>query len=156
MLNSSAQGCARERESERLTARVIIETSLALAGVALVVCAVLARQSWLDRHFLPSWFMPHRWYVTIESSVRAVLAATGLCLAFVVRARIARLITSHWDRIVLSALAALLALASSEMVLRRVHVHAAEWLAPNEEPRRRIDPRLGWTFVPSRIGRSTI
>jgi hypothetical protein len=147
MLNSSSQ---------RPTARGIVEGALASAGVALVVCAVLARQPWLDRHFLPSWFVPHRWYVAIESSVRVALAATGLCLAFVVRARIARLMTSHWDRIVLSVLAAILALASSEMVLRRAHLRAAEWLAPNEEPQRRIDARLGWTFVPSRVGQSTI
>src|SRR5438105_8768956 len=110
--------------SERLTGRAIVEWALASAGITLMVGALLARQPWLDRHFLPSWFVPHRWYVAIESSVRVVLAATGLCLALVVRARIARLVTSHGDRIALSAVAVVLALASGETVLRRVHLRA--------------------------------
>ena len=27
---------------------------------------------------------------------------------------------------------------------------------PDEEPRRRPDPRLGWTFVPARTGHNTV
>ena len=41
-------------------------------------------------------------------------------------------------------------------MLRRVHLRAAEWLVPDEEPRRRPDPRLGWTFVPARTGHNTV
>ena len=53
-------------------------------------------------------------------------------------------------------IAAVLALGASELVLRRVHLRAAEWLRPEEEPRRRRDPRLGWTFVPGHTGHDTI
>ena len=48
------------------------------------------------------------------------------------------------------------ALGAGELVLRRVHLHAAEWLVPDEEPRRQTDPQLGWTLVPARTGRDTI
>lgn len=146
----------RERWSERVTARAIIEMAVASIGIALVACAILANQRWLDRHFLPSWFLPHRWYVLIESSVRVAMAAAGVSLALIVRARIARLIASAPAHVALSAIAAILALGASELVLRRVHLRAAEWLAPDEEPLRRHDARLGWTFVPARTGRNTV
>jgi hypothetical protein len=146
----------RQRRSEQAAARVMIEIAVASIGTALLVCAMLANQRWLDRHFLPSWFLPHDWYVLIESSVRVVIAAVGVSLAFFVRPRIGRLIASAPARVVFSAIAAVLALGASELVLRRVHLRAAEWLAPDEEPRRRPDPRLGWTFVPARTGHSTI
>src|SRR5437667_5849579 len=114
MVNSPAQRHARERRPERRTTPGIVESALVSAGVAFVVCAALARQPWLDRHFLPSWFVPHRWYVTIESSVRVLMAAAGLWLALAMRGRIARLIATAWQGIVFSALAAVLALAASE------------------------------------------
>jgi len=95
-----------------------------------VVSAVLANQQWLDRHFLPSWFLPHRWYVLIESSVRAVIVVVGLLLAFPGRARVGRLVASAGVPILFSALAAGLAFGAGELVLRRVHLRAAEWLAP--------------------------
>jgi hypothetical protein len=122
----------------------------------LVACAVLANQRWLDRHFLPSWFLPHRWYELIESSIRLVMAIAGALLALLMRRRVGRLIASMPAHVTGSMLAAVLALGASELVLRRVHLPAAEWLAREEEPRRRADPRLGWTFVPSRSGHSTV
>jgi hypothetical protein len=133
-----------------------IEIAVASVGIALLMCAVLANQRWLDRHFLPSWFVPHRWYVLIESSVRVAIAAAGVSLALVVRTRVGHFIASAAAPIVLSALAAVLALGAGELVLRRVHLRATEWLAPDQEPRRRIDSRLGWTFVPGRTGHNTV
>jgi hypothetical protein len=146
----------RVRRSERSVAGAIAEIAIASIGAALVVCAILANQRWLDRHFLPSWFLPHRWYVLIESSVRAVMATVGVSLALFARARVGRLSASALARIVLSAFAAVLAFGASELVLRRVHLRAAEWLVSDEEPRRRPDVRLGWTFVPARTGHNTI
>jgi hypothetical protein len=52
-------------------------------------------------------------------------------------------------------IAVVLALGASEAALRYVHLRPAGWLLPEEEPRRRPDPRLGWTFVPARAGRVT-
>ena len=139
-----------------MAARVMIEIAVASLGIALTVCAILANQRWLDKHFLPSWFMPHRWYVLIESSVRVVMAGVGLSFAFVVRSQIGRVIASGPSRIAYSAMAVVLALGASELVLRRVHMPAAEWLVRNQEPLRRRDLRLGWTFVPGRTGHDTV
>ena len=49
-----------------------------------------------------------------------------------------------------------MALGASELALRHVHLRPAEWLGRDQEPRRQPDPRLGWTFVPSRSGQSAI
>jgi hypothetical protein len=145
-----------EHRPERPVASVTIEIALGLLGALLVACAVLATQRWLDRHFLPSWFVPHRWYVAIESSVRLLIAAAGVLLAFVTRARLARMVASAPGRVIASIGAAVLALGAGELALQRIQLRAAEWLVPNEEPRRRLDPRLGWTFVPARTGQNTV
>lgn len=155
-MNLSLGARGREGLSEHATARVITELTVACIGGALVVSAVLANQRWLDRHFLPSWFLPRDWYVLLESSVRVVMAAAGVLLSFVARPRVGGLVASTPARVVHSAVAAVLALGASELVLHRLHLRATEWLVQNEEPLRRPDPRLGWTFVPARIAHSTV
>jgi hypothetical protein len=137
-------------------ALVIAEGAIVSIGIALLACSLLANQRWLDRHFLPSWFLPHRWYVLIESSVRLAIAAAGVTLALFARRPLVRLMASAPTTVALSVLAAALAFGASELVLSRVHVRATEWLVPDEEPQRRHDPRLGWTFVPARKGYSTV
>jgi hypothetical protein len=146
----------RGLRSEQSATRAAIEIAVASLGIALFVSAVLANQRWLDRHFLPSWFLPHRWYAVIESSVRVITAAAGVSLALLARARLGRLVAKSAACVALSVFAAVLALAAGELVLRRVHLRAAEWLAPDEEPRRRFDARLGWTFVPARTGHNVV
>jgi hypothetical protein len=154
-VNRSVSHRLPEHRRERPAASVTIEIALGSIGVVLVACAVLATQPWLDRHFLPSWFVPHRWYVAIESSVRALMAAAGVLLAFT-RARLGRMVASAPGPAIASACAAVLALGAGEVALQRMQLRAAEWLVPNEEPLRRPDPRLGWTFVPARTGQNTI
>jgi hypothetical protein len=129
---------------------------LVSAGVALVVCALAANQHWLDRHFLPSFFLPRRWYVFIESSVRIGLALVGLLLALFLRRPIARLATIRPARAIPVAVAALLAVAAGEFVLRNTSLRPHGWLIPDEEPRRRPDAHLGWTLVPDRVGQNRI
>jgi hypothetical protein len=137
-------------------ARVVTEVAVASVGAALLLCAVLANQHWLDRHLFPSWFLPHRWWVILESSARAILAVVGVALALWVRPRVGRLITSPAG-FVQVVVAALLALVASELVLRQVQLRPVGWLVPDEEePLRRRDPRLGWTLVPARTGHSTV
>jgi hypothetical protein len=144
------------RPSESLAARATIENAVAFIGIALLACAALANQRWLDRHFLPSWFVPHSSYVLIESSVRAAIAAVGLSLVLFLRRRIARLMTSAPARVGYSFIAAALAIVASEMVLRHMSFRTVGWLVPDEEPRRRADPRLGWIFEPARTGRNAV
>lgn len=144
------------RRVETPAARWAAEIAVAAAGAALIVCAIVANQRWLDRHFLPSWFLPRHWYVLIESFARLLMGAVGVLLVALVRPRAGRLVARQPARVVSVLVAAVLAFGAGELVLRRVHLRAAEWLRPEEEPRRQSDPRLGWTFVPSRTGRSTV
>ena len=121
-----------------------------LAGTALVLAAAAATQSWLDRHFLPSFLISRQAYVGIEMSVRVAFAICGFFLIFAAR-RVASLLTV---RALAIAAAALLALGAGELVLRTVRLRPAEWQAADEEPRRQPDSRVGWTFVPARTGYS--
>jgi hypothetical protein len=125
-VNSSASSTSGERRSERVATRVSVEIAVASMGAALVMCAVAANQGWLDRHFLPSWFLPRRWYVPIEQSVRLLIGLCGLSLALVVRRRVARFATRAPGYVLLAAIAAVLALGAGELTVRRVHVRAAD------------------------------
>ncbi len=147
---------SRTPGSEGRVARVIAEIAVTSIGGALVIGALVTDQRWLDRHFLPSWFLPRDWYVGIATLVRLAMAAGGAGLIFFARPRVGRFAARVPAGTLYAAIAALLALGASEFVLRRVHLRAAEWLTPEEEPRRRSDPRLGWTFEPARTGHDTI
>jgi len=127
---------------------------VACVGVALLVAALAANQPWLDRHFLPSFLLPHHLYVRIETGVRLTIAALGVWI--VVRRPASRIFVRTPSRALHVVVAAVLALGASELVLRRVHLRPAEWLLPEEEPRRRADARLGWTFEPGRTGHNTV
>jgi hypothetical protein len=134
-----------------LPRRRTAERFIAVAGLALVAGALAATQPWLDRHFLPSFLMTRQTYVRIETSVRLAIALSGFALMVGARRAAARLTIRAIA--ILAAIA--LAFAASELVLRTVRLRPTEWRAVDEEPRRRPDPRLGWTFVPARTGYST-
>jgi hypothetical protein len=140
---------------------VIAEIAVASIGAALLACAVTADQRWLDRHFLPTPSVSRRLYVLIESFVRVAAAALGVWLALVARPRIGRLVarvppgTLFADAVRVS-LAVVLALGTSELMLRLTFRRAAEEQPADLEPFRRPDPRLGWVFVPGRTGHDRI
>jgi hypothetical protein len=137
------------------------EIAVASIGVLFLACAVAADQRWLDRHFLPSHTVSRQLHVLVESLARVVVAGLGALLALVARPRIGRLAarvpagTLLADAVVTS-LAVMLALGTSELVLRRTFRRAAEEQPADLEPFRRPDPLLGWTFVPARTGRDTV
>ena len=133
----------------------IVETAIAAVGVALVAAALAANQSWLDRHFLPSFFMPRHWYVRLESTVRSVVGGAGVLLVFG-RSRLARLMAHAWGTVLQVTVAAVLAIVASEFALRWVQLRPTEWLIAEEEPRRQADSQLGWVLAPARTGRSRI
>jgi hypothetical protein len=147
--------------SKLFTTRVVTEILVALAGIALLVCSIVANQRWIDRHFLPSLFMPRSTLVLTASVARVVTAALGAVLAFGLRSRIARFVAHVGPGTFLGdaarvLLAVALALGTSELILRRTYSRAVEERPPNEEPRRRRDQQLGWVFTPSRTGYDTI
>jgi hypothetical protein len=146
----------RARRDDYPVARLLAESVVALVGIALLVTALLANQRWLDRHFLPSFFATRQTYVLLETIARFAIGVLGVSLAFVVRPRVGWVVARAPSRAFHVAIAAAVALAASELVLRHVHLRPAEWLGRDLEPRRQSDPRLGWTFVPSRTGHGAI
>jgi hypothetical protein len=132
------------------------ESTVASIGVVLMGVGIFANQSWLDRHFLPSFFLTRHSYVLLETLARFAIGMLGVSLALLLRARIGRFVSRSPVRVLHVVLAAILALGASELVLGHVRLLPAEWLGRDQEPRRQRDPRLGWTFVPSRSGHSTI
>jgi len=141
---SSRAGNARSRAFDLVIAAV---------GVACLGIAIAANQRWLDRHFLPSFFVPRDWYVRAESGARAALAAIGLALTLAAP-RIGRAIIRAPGRGASIAAAAILALVAGEIVLQVAPPRPLGWLVPNDEPRRQPDARLGWVLVPGRVGRT--
>src|SRR5262249_2822101 len=131
------------------------EVIVALCGCTLIVAAIAAHQSWLDRHFLPSFFIPRRWYVLIETTVRVAIAFAGVSLV-IARSRVARLVTRAPGLALRIAVAGLLAVACAELALRWMHLQPTEWLLREEEPRRQEAPQLGWVLAPGRTGRASV
>jgi hypothetical protein len=130
-----------------------IKRSVVIAiGAMLIVLALAADHRWFDAHFLPSFFLPRQWYVVIYTIIRWSIALIGLALVLSARAAAARLTMRSQLHVLRVVMAVLLAFVASEAVLRRVHLRPTGWLYAEEEPRRRPDPRLGWTFEPARTG----
>ena len=126
---------------------------MASIGGVLLVWALAADQQWFDRHFLPAFFVSRDAYVLVQSLARVAAAALGLTLALALRPRLGRFIATNPARACHAALAAVLAVGASELILQQLHLHAAQEEPAGQEPRRRLDPRLGWMFVPARAAR---
>jgi hypothetical protein len=137
----------------RIALRIVVELTLTLLGCALIVWAILANQQWFDQHFLPAFFVSRRVYVWSESLGRIMAAVTGTTIVFALRPRIGRSVARNGTLAVSVMLAVPMAIVTSEATLRYVHRHAAAEEPVGQEPRRRLDPQLGWTFVPSRLAR---
>lgn len=145
--------------SEGSVARIVAEIAVASIGSALLVCAFLADRGWFDQHFLPAFFVSRRVYLIAATLGRLVVAALGMVLALGVRSRIGRFVAriplgTLITDVARVTLAVVLALGTSELVLRLTFRHSSEEQPASQEPRRRSDPNLGWVFVPSRSGRA--
>ncbi|PWT85516.1 MAG: hypothetical protein C5B57_02795 [Blastocatellia bacterium] len=149
---SSGSDRTSAQERTYLDLRVIAEIVIGVIGAALVACAVIANQQWLDRHFLPGFFVSRQLYVFVESFVRVLVVSIGAVLALAARAPMARFIADNPARSFFSAIAIVLAFGASELMLRQLHLRAAEEQPTTQEPRRRLDARLGWVIVPGRAG----
>jgi len=135
--------------------RAVTEGFVALIGLGLILLAVVLTQRWFDRHLLPSFYLMRRWYVGIALSSRVVLALVGVFLVLVARRRIGRLAAERPSALIAAAIAAILAIGAGQLALAWRRPETA-LLLTSVEPLRRPDPRLGWTFVPSREGHKTV
>jgi hypothetical protein len=146
----------RQGRWKSIWVRVMVEISVASIGIAFLSCALVANQRFLDRHFVPSFFLPHDWYVALQTIGRLAMAFVGTWLAFVGRLRAGRFAARTPAGTLRIAIAVVLAIGASELVLNRTHLRPAEWLSANDEPRRQLDTRLGWTWVAERTGQKNI
>src|SRR5262245_21015067 len=105
--------------------RRVLEWIVVAMGVALVAVAVLADQRFLDRHFLPSFFVTHRDYVLRETMARIAIGLLGVLVALFARRPLAHALTRSPARAGSVALAAVLALGASECALRYGHLRPA-------------------------------
>src|SRR6266849_10321161 len=78
--------------SQHVIVRVVAELTVALIGIAFVVCGVLADRAWFNRHFLPTFFAPFEIYIVAARVGRILVAALGAALLFYVRPRFGRLV----------------------------------------------------------------
>ena len=85
-----------------------------------------------------------------------MIAVLGIWLALVARRRTGRFAARTPAGALRIVIALVLGLGASNLVLKRVHLRPAEWLSAADDPRRQPDPRLGWTWVPARIGHKNI
>jgi hypothetical protein len=136
--------------------RVIAETIVASLGIALLSCSLIANQKFLDKHFVPSFFLPHHWYVILQTSGRLLMAVLGTWLLVIARRRAGRFAERTPAGALYAVMAVVLALGANELLLTHVQLRPAEWLSAKDEPRRQPDPRLGWTWIPGRTGRKTV
>src|SRR5215469_2792223 len=117
------------RDLKSLWARVIAETTVASVGITLLSCALIANQKFLDRHFVPSFFLPRDGYVLLQTSGRLAMTILGTWLALVARRRVGRFAEQTPARMFHLIIAVVLALGASELGLSHVHLRPAEWLS---------------------------
>src|SRR3954468_267052 len=113
--------------------RAIPEGLVALAGIGLIVLAIVLTQRWFDHHLLPSFYLMRRWYVSIEAASRVVLALLGVLLLLVARSRIGRRSATRPSAVIAAAIAAVLGLGAAHLALGWLHPSTA-WLGARGPP----------------------
>ena len=126
----------------------------------MVIGPIYTSQAWFDRHFVPVYFLSQHLYELGEKIARIVVASLGLVLLLLVRPILGRAVARSTPlgvagALLRAALALGLAVGAGELVLRKVMPRASQEAPPETEPLRQHDPRLGWVFIPSRVGHTT-
>jgi len=121
----------------------------------LLSCALIANQNFFDRHFVPSFLLPHHTYVVLQTVGRLAFAIVAW-LAFIARRRVGRFAERTPAGAFRVVIAVVVALGTSELLLSHVQLRPGEWLSAKDEPRRQLDPQLGWTWIPARTGQKNI
>jgi hypothetical protein len=144
-------------DRRRVAAAWMAETIALVAGLALILFAVMADRAWFDQHYLPHLFFQRRQQLLWWTVERGLALLIGMALVLPGRRHVGRAFRAGRgaDLMItaaLSAVAILLAFLVSEFVLRTADWARLDRWALSEEPLRRADPVLGWTNIPARIG----
>jgi len=133
-----------------LSRRRLTEALLAGLGIALLLTALAADQSWWDRHFLPVFALERATMVAAEQALRGFIAVAGITLLVLGRPIAAMLSRATLGGALRILLAVVLALGAGELILRAHPLQPHDADPFEQEPRRQADRRLGWVFVPAR------
>ena len=154
----SAEAAPRPATALPVIVQIGVEMIPVAVGGALFVWALVADAAWFDRHFLPLFSLSRPEFLQRETLGRIVVGLLGLGMALTLRPLVGKLVTRTPPGELLAgtvriALAVGLALIVTEPFLRDPVRSATEAALPGQEPLRRTDPRLGWTFAPDRVVR---
>jgi hypothetical protein len=128
---------------------------LLVGAIALLLLFLAARmtRNWTERHLLPDILVPSDWLINIVQAERVIMAAVGLLLLLLIIPRPGRSVAKCGKaalRALIIGIAILLALPASEAAMQMFSGRKGESWNFRDEPLRRTDPLLGWSYVPSR------
>lgn len=128
---------------------------LLVGAVSMMMLLLAGRmtRNWSERHLLPDILVRSDWLMTVVQAERLVLAAVGLLLLLLIMPRPGRSFAQR-GRAALRALAIgvamLLAIPASEFTMQLFSGRMGNSWNFRDEPLRKTDQRLGWTYIPSR------
>ncbi len=133
---------------------------IAAAGVGLAGWAVVSDPHWLERHVLPSYCPTNLPLWAMLRAVRWIAIAAGVITALVLAPAVARReprVSLRGAAVSLAGIAIAVAasLGVSELYMSRLYDRLALGAQPppggrRDIPMSRVDPRLGWSYIPSR------
>ena len=122
-------------------------------SMMLLLLAGRMTHNWSEHHLLPDILVRSDWLMTVVQTERLILAAVGLLLLLLIMPRSGRSFAQRGRaalRALAIGLAMLLAIPISEFAIQLFSGRIGNSWNSRDEPLRRIDQQLGWTFIPSR------
>ena len=159
MPGTRSEGCRGLQGTTARAAAFAARTLTTLAGAALVAWAFAADARWAERHVLGAYCATSRGEWVLARAAPWLAAALGLVAIWKLAPSAARLAgrfsaRRHAGPLARIALAVLAALGVGELAARALHerLMLGVRIAPLEAgaPMTRVDPRLGWAYVPAR------
>jgi hypothetical protein len=146
----SSRALPEEGPKKRHMAALLLVGAIALF---FLVFAARMTHDWAENHLLPDILVRSDWLMTIVQAERLIMALAGLLLLLLIIPRPGRS-AAKCGKAALHALligvAISLALPASEVGMQIFSGRRGNSWNFRDEPLRRIDPRLGWSYVPSR------
>jgi hypothetical protein len=140
--------------------RIVVEVVCLAAAVGLVVAAARTDGAWTDRHFLPEFRTGHGELLAGIAIARIAAVVLAAALALWIRPWLGRQAEQRSFAAMLAAaaptaLAVVLAVGATELILRATLGQLQARRFETEEPLRRRDARIGWVVIENRVGYDT-
>jgi hypothetical protein len=132
--------------------------AISVAGAALVLWAATADAHWAERHVLPGYCATSVPEDLALPGLRGAAAALGVVAVLLLAPAVGRRLrgaTLRWPFAGFAGVAVAVAasLGTGELIMRRLHERiavGAQARAEGGAPMTRVDPRLGWAYLPGR------